>query len=300
MLVDTSYLYFRAFHGFPDTLRTPDGRPNNAVRGILDFLTRLITDFQPDDVICAWDADWRPQWRVDLLDTYKTHRVAAEVPGGTAEEEAPDDLGVQVPWIREALTALGLPVIGVAEHEADDVIGTLATTASNGAMVVTGDRDLIQLVDDARGVEVIWVGGGMSKIERIDEAWVQNKYGVPANRYLDLAALRGDPSDGLPGVKGIGEKTAASLLARHGDLDGIRAAAADPASDLKPAQRTRIAESEDYLSRVMPVIQVVRDLSIDEPRTTPVDVDAFAELTGRLGLGSSAERILAALEGRNQ
>ena len=230
MLLDSASLYFRAFFGVPDTIRAPDGTPVNAVRGLLDFITRLVTDYQPTHLVACWDDDWRPQWRVDLIPTYKTHRVAEEIVVGPDVEVIPDPLSIQVPVILEVLAAYGIPVVGKAEHEADDVIGTLATGAPMPVDVVTGDRDLFQLIDDAADVRVIYTGRGMSNLETLTDTALVAKYSVSAAQYADFAAMRGDASDGLPGVAGVGEKTAATLLATYGDLDGIIAAAADPAT----------------------------------------------------------------------
>src|SRR5215203_3030881 len=154
MLLDTASLYFRAFYGVPDSLTRADGTPVNAVRGLLDMIARLVTEFEPTHLVACWDDDWRPQWRVDLIPSYKAHRVATEsdAAGVPDVEETPDPLVAQIPMIREVLGLCGIPIVGVAAHEADDVIGTLASHASTPVDVVTGDRDLFQLVDDARGV----------------------------------------------------------------------------------------------------------------------------------------------------
>ncbi|MFB7707250.1 5'-3' exonuclease, partial [Streptomyces niveus] len=237
MLLDTASLYFRAYFGVPDSVRAPDGTPVNAVRGLLDFITRLVQDHHPDDLVACWDADWRPQWRVDLIPSYKAHRVAAETPEGPDEEETPDTLAPQVPIIAAVLDALGIARVGVEGYEADDVIGTLTGAASGPVDIITGDRDLYQLVDDARQVRVLYPLKGVGSLQVTDEAWLREKYGVDGSGYVDLALLRGDPSDGLPGVPGIGEKTAAKLLDAYGDLAGIMAAVDDPRSKLTPSQR---------------------------------------------------------------
>jgi hypothetical protein len=197
----------------PDTVTAPDGTSVNAARGLLDMIAKLVSTYEPTHVIACWDDDWRPQWRVDLIPTYKTHRVAEVVADDTDIEEVPDPLTAQIPVIRDELAVLGIPVVGRADHEADDVIASYATQHAGAVDVVTGDRDLFQLVDDARSVRVIYTGRGMSKLEVLDEAAVVEKYGVRASQYADFAVLRGDASDGLPGVAGIGEKTAAALLA---------------------------------------------------------------------------------------
>ncbi|UFU05017.1 5'-3' exonuclease [Ruania halotolerans] len=308
LLLDTASLYFRAFFGVPDTITAPDGTPVNAVRGLLDFLTRLIGQYRPTHVVCCWDNDWRPQWRVDLLPSYKGHRVVEEVAGGSDVEEVPDPLAIQVPVIAETLAALGIAVVGADGYEADDVIGTLATGAGMPVNVVTGDRDLFQLVDDhAAGgpVRVLYTARGVGRHEVLTDAVVQEKYGVPANRYADFATLRGDTSDGLPGVKGVGDKTAASLLSSYGDLAGVRAAAADPATPLAAGMRAKINAAGDYLDVAPQVVAVVRDIDLGEvdlrlpgtadDRPAPADSTRLDALTQRWGIGSSVERLLEVL-----
>lgn len=298
MLLDSASLYFRAYFGVPDSLKSPDGQPVNAVRGLLDFITRLVQDHHPDQLVACMDADWRPQWRVDLIPTYKTHRLAAE-PSVEGEEEIPDTLAPQVPVIEQVLDALGLARIGSPGYEADDVIGTLATRAGGPVQIVTGDRDLFQLVDDARRVTVLYPVKGVGNAQLIDEAALREKYGVTGSQYADMAALRGDPSDGLPGVKGIGEKTAAQLIHEYGDLAGIRAAAADPLSKLTPARRRNLLEGAAYLDVAPTVVRVatdvpVPDLDLTLPRE-PLDPMTLEALSERWGLGTSLTRLLDAL-----
>lgn len=300
LLLDTASLYFRAFFGIPDSIKAPDGTPVNAVRGLMDFISRLVDDYQPTHLACAWDDDWRPQWRVDLIPTYKAHRVVEETPGAAPDvEEVPDALQAQVPVIREVLAALGIPVIGVPEMEADDVIGTLATDAGMSVDVVTGDRDLFQLVDDEAQVRVLYTARGVSKHDQITGREIIEKYGVRPDQYAALATLRGDASDGLPGVKGVGDKTAATLLNTYDDLDGIVAAAADPDATMAPGLRAKITAALPYLEVAPQVVAVRRDLDLGRPELSlpkaPADPEAFAALTERWGLGSSAERILTTL-----
>jgi 5'-3' exonuclease len=300
MLLDTAGIYFRAFYGVPDTVTAPDGTIVNAARGTLDIVVRLVSQFEPTHLIACWDDDWRPQWRVDLIPSYKTHRVAEVIEAGPDVEVIPDPLSTQVPIIAESLRLLGIPIVGAAEHEADDVIGTLASTATMPVDIVTGDRDLFQLVDDARDVRVIYTGRGMANLEILDGAAVEAKYAIAPNQYAAFAAMRGDPSDGLPGVAGVGEKTAAGLLREFGDLDGIIAAAADPATPLSPAVRAKLLAASDYLAVAPAVVEVVRTLDLPEVdarlRTlTVAEVDAAHEFAERWGLGSAMTRILAAL-----
>ena len=302
LLLDTASLYFRAYFGSPEIL-APDGTNVNAVRGLLGYISQLVEQYEPTHLACCWDDDWRPQWRVDLLPTYKAHRVVVEVEGAPDVEEVPDPLELQVPVIRAVLAAFGIAVVGAPGYEADDVIGTLATGAGMPVDVVTGDRDLFQLVDDAAGVRVLYVGRGVGRHERVDEAWVVAKYGVRADQYADFATLRGDASDGLPGVKGVGEKTAAAMLQKYGDLAGIRAAADDPASDLGPGPRLKIKDAAPYLAVAPAVVAVARDLDLPRgdrlllPRT-PADPEALAGLAEQWSLSSPVERLTGVLAAR--
>lgn len=300
MLLDTASLYFRAFFGVPDSVKAPDGSPVNAVRGLLDFITRLVNDHAPTQLVACWDDDWRPQWRVSLLPSYKAHRVAYPVKGGPDVEETPDPLDAQVPVIRETLAALGIAVIGAADAEADDVIGTLAARASVPVDIVTGDRDLFQLVDDEREIRVLYTARGIGKLAYVDEAYVREKYGVSGRSYVDFAVLRGDPSDGLPGVPGIGKKTAATLIGRFGSVEGLLAALDDPAAALAPGVRTKLAAARDYLALAAPVVRVATDAPVHLDRDDAVpaaaaDPDALTELQRAWGLGGSVDRLLAAL-----
>lgn len=300
MLLDTASLYYRAYFGVPDSVKAPDGTPVNAVRGLLDFIARLVQDHRPDDLVACWDADWRPHWRVELIPSYKAHRVAEEVEAGPDAEETPDTLSPQVPIIEDVLDALGIARVGVESYEADDVIGTYAGRATGPVDIVTGDRDLYQLVDDARGIRVLYPLKGVGSLQLTDEAWLREKYGVDGSGYVDLALLRGDPSDGLPGVPGIGEKTAAKLLDAYGDLAGIMAAVDDPMSKLTPSQRKRLDESRPYVAVAPTVVRVAGDLPLPDvdlalPRE-PRDPAALDELATRWNLGGALKRLLTTLQ----
>lgn len=295
LLVDSASLYFRAFFGVPEKAAlAPDGTPVNAVRGFLDMLSTLVRGRQPDRLVCCLDESWRPAWRVALLPSYKAHRLT---PAGG--EEVPDALSVQVPIILEFLAALGITAVGAHDYEADDVIGTLATREPGPIEVATGDRDLFQLIDDARGVTVLYCGRGVAKLEVLDNAALHAKYGVPAAGYADFAALRGDPSDGLPGVAGVGEKTAARLVDRHGDLDGILAALDDPAAGFAPGLRAKIVAGREYLTAARDVVAVARTIPLGDVDTklpsSPADPDALIALAERWGLAGATKRIVDAL-----
>ncbi|MCQ1953600.1 5'-3' exonuclease [Arthrobacter sp. zg-Y238] len=304
MLLDTASLYFRAFYGVPDSIRRSDGTPVNAVRGLLDMIARLTTDYEATHLIACWDDDWRPQWRVELLPTYKAHRVAEEVSGNPDVETVPDPLEAQIPMIRRTLELAGIAVVGAAEHEADDVIGTYASTASMPVDVVTGDRDLFQVIDDRRDARVIYTARGMKNLDVMTDASMVAKYQVLPEQYADYATLRGDASDGLPGVSGIGEKTAASLLAEYGTLDSLLAAAQDPDSGLAGPVRSKLAKAADYLAVAPKVVKVVRDLDLPTPKKAGAELHAIAgeerseleRLAEDWNLGGSVKRLLDAFD----
>lgn len=300
LLLDTASLYFRAFYGVPDTVKAPDGSSVNAVRGLLDMIAKLVSTYEPTHLVACWDDDWRPQWRVDLIPSYKAHRVVEVVADGADVEDVPDPLEAQIPLIRAALTALDLPIVGAAEHEADDVIGTLATTATMPVDIVTGDRDLFQLVDDGRGIRVVYTARGMSNLEIVTDEVVVKKYGVLPSQYADFATMRGDASDGLPGVAGVGEKTAATLLAAHGSLDAIRRAAVG-VEGMSAGVSAKILAAADYLDVAPTVVEVARTLPLTAPDTPlhpldPAERAAAVGLAEKWNLGTSMARAIQALD----
>ncbi|WP_205648312.1 5'-3' exonuclease [Actinomadura rubteroloni] len=300
MLLDTPSLYFRAFFGVPESVTAPDGTPVNAVRGLLDMIARLVQDRAPDRLVCCMDADWRPEFRVAAIPSYKAHRVADD--GG---DQTPDALGAQLPVIDAVLDAVGLARAGVPGYEADDVIGTLAVRggADGPVDIVTGDRDLFQLADDNGPVAVLYTARGVRNLQVMGEKEIAAKYAIPGRAYGDYATLRGDPSDGLPGVPGIGDKTAAALVTRFGSVAGIRAALADGTAEGFPAgARRRLEAAGDYLTAAETVVRVVTD--IDDPvlavlddrlPSGPRDPAALVELADRWGLHSPVNRLLHAL-----
>jgi 5'-3' exonuclease len=293
LLLDTPSLYFRAFFGIPDTMTAPDGTPVNAVRGLLDFIARLVSDRAPTRIIAAMDNDWRPAFRVDALPSYKAHRVAQG-----DEEEVPDKLAPQVAIIEDVLEALGVACFGVDGYEADDVIGTLATGDPGPVDIVTGDRDLFQLVDDSRAVRILYTARGVGRAETIDEATVTKKYAIPGRAYADFATLRGDPSDGLPGVAGVGDKTAASLITTYGGLDALLAALDAGDKRMPAGARAKLAAARDYLAVAPMVVAVAKDVPLpdydDVIRAEPRDPDRLVGLSERWGLDSPLNRVLTA------
>jgi 5'-3' exonuclease len=300
MLLDSASLYFRAFFGVPDQRKDPGEPPTNAIRGFLDMVASLITTHQPTHFVACWDNDWRPQFRVDAIPTYKAHRL---VDGSLVEEESPEDLTPQVPVIRDVLEALGIPRLGADGFEADDVIGTLTARhkADMAVDVVTGDRDLFQLVDDQGPVRVIYTArGGVRDPDLVDEAFLRTKYAVASGAaYADMAVLRGDTSDGLPGVAGIGEKTAAKLIEKYGSLVALRAAVDGGDPEIKGAQRTRLEAGAAYLDVAPMVVRVAPDApvaSVDMTLPTEVaDPVLMSRVASEYGVTSSINRVLAAL-----
>jgi 5'-3' exonuclease len=310
LLLDGASMWFRSYFGVPSSIKAPDGRPVNAVRGFLDAVATLITRERPTRLVVCRDDDWRPQWRVDLIPSYKAHRVAIEEPAGEPDiEEVPDDLTPQVDMIMEILDAFGIPTAGAPDCEADDVLGTLAFNEHRDpVVVVSGDRDLLQLVcDDPVQVRVLYLGRGLAKATKYGPKEVAENYGVPVDRagpaYAELALLRGDPSDGLPGVPGVGEKTAATLLAQHGSLEGILAAAHDPKSKMSKAYRTKLLAATDYIEAAGPVVRVATDADVNF--STPSDFLPLAaehprkvvKLAEQYGVTSSIGRLQKALDG---
>ncbi|MBO0770259.1 MAG: 5'-3' exonuclease [Actinobacteria bacterium] len=295
MLLDSASLYFRAFYGVPDTLTAPDGTPVNAVRGLLDMITRLVRAREPERLVACWDVSWRPDFRVAAIPSYKAHRVA---PAGG--EEVPAALARQVPVIEEILAALGVAVAGAEGYEADDVIGTLTARAAGPVEIATGDRDLFQLVDDDRPVRIIYTARGLAKLEIVDEAAVTARYHIPGRAYADFAVLRGDPSDGLPGVAGVGDKTAAEVIRAFGSIEAIIAALDAGHGGFPGSSRRKLAADRDYLGVAPAVVRVATDAPVpDVTGALPVTADPgrLAALGERWGLGGSLERAAAALAG---
>ncbi|KSU60236.1 MULTISPECIES: 5'-3' exonuclease [unclassified Gordonia (in: high G+C Gram-positive bacteria)] len=312
MLLDGASLWFRSFFALPEKMTSPDGRPVNAVRGFVDTIANLVVRERPTRLVVCLDLDWRPEFRTDLIPTYKAHRVAVPDGGTDVEgrdidvEEVPDTLTPQVDMIMAVLSAAGIATSGAVGCEADDVIGTLAYDEANDpVIVVSGDRDLLQVVaDDPVPVRVLYVGRGLAKAEMMGPVEVAEKYGVPVERagigYAEMSMLRGDPSDGLPGVAGIGEKTAAKLITEYGSLDALEAAAADPSSSVPTRSRKALLASVEYLQAARTVVSVRTDAeTIDSGSdilpAEPADPAALAELVEELGIGASVGRLAKAL-----
>jgi 5'-3' exonuclease len=306
LLLDGASLWFRAYYALPESITAPDGRPVNAVRGFLDMISALIARTEPSRLAVCLDLDWRPQFRVDLVPSYKAHRVAEAAPEVAESEEVPETLTPQVDMIMDVLAALGIATAGADGLEADDVLGTLAARErQDPVVVVSGDRDLLQVAaDEPNEVRVLYVGRGLAKAELFDPALVSERYGVPFHRagaaYAELALLRGDASDGLPGVKGIGEKTASSLMMTYESVAALRAAALDPSSDMAKGIRAKLANAGDYLDAALPVVRVVTDADVvlsksDEIPAEPADLDALNTLAETLGIENAVARLVAAM-----
>jgi 5'-3' exonuclease len=295
VLVDTPSLYFRAFHGVPRSVVAPDGTPVNAVRGLLDALATQVLAIRPTNLVCCFDADWRPAFRVALLPSYKTHRLADPAAG---TEEIPGELAVQLPIINEVLDAFGIARAAAPGYEADDVIGTLATRHPGPVDILTGDRDLFQLIRDDKPVRVRYT---VEKFATVDEASVRARYAIPGRAYGAFAALRGDPSDGLPGVPGIGAKTAAALVERFGSVEAILAAVdAGEQAGFPAGARRKVETGREYLLAALDVVRVVTDIELPplERRplpVTPSDPERLVRMCARWGVSSAAARLVNSL-----
>ncbi|MDE3111746.1 MAG: 5'-3' exonuclease [Chloroflexota bacterium] len=285
LLIDGSSLAYRAYHAIP-VLAAPDGTATNAVQGFLGFLTRLLPDRAPSRLFVALDADWRPAFRVEALPEYKAHRVAKE-------GDEPDPVEPQIALIIEVLEAFGISTARCEGFEAEDAISAIAKRTDGPVEVVTGDRDLFALVRYPH-VRVLYTLRGVSELATVDQPWIAAKYGIPGDRYMDYAILRGDPSDGLPGVSGIGEKTASELLRKYGSLDGILAA-----PDLSPTVRARIHKGEGYIASARVVVALAEDCLPEggdgHIPSAPADTARLADLVQRLAIRGPVERLSAAL-----
>jgi 5'-3' exonuclease len=295
MLIDSASLWYRAYYGMPDTLLSPKGEPINAIKGFIDMTARLINAYRPDRLAICLDGDWRPSWRVQLFPEYKTNRLDES----GEEEEEPDLLTPQVPIILDFFESLGIQIIGADDYEADDVIATLAKRESGPVRVVTGDRDLFQLVDDARDVKVVYLAKGISAHDLVDSAWIANKYSIPGERYGLFAMIRGDASDGLPGIKGIGEKGAAEIASNFDSMDAVVAAAKSQDKNLRDIHRKRILADEKYAGIVEELVSCAVNISLPRmdfkiPRRA-VDSNSLEKLAAEHGLVTSFTRLKAAL-----
>lgn len=305
MLLDGASLWFRSFYALPEKMTSPDGRPVNAVRGFLDTIAALVTAHQPTRLVVCLDLDWRPAFRTDLIPSYKAHRVAEG--GDGLAEEVPDTLTPQVDMILDVLRCAGLETGGAAGCEADDVIGTLAfREAVDDVLVVSGDRDLLQVVaDDPVAVRVLYVGRGLAKAELMGPEELAGKYALPVARagaaYAEMAILRGDPSDGLPGVKGIGDKTAAKLITQFGSLDALESAARQGDMPISPRIAGALDDAADYLGAARTVVAVRTDAPVafghgdDLLPAAPEDAAGLDALVAELGIDASVGRLSAAL-----
>ena len=292
MLVDAANLYFRAFYALPESITAPDGRPVNAIRGFVDMAAALIERRRPTRWVACLDLDWRPAFRVELVPSYKAHRMAKD-----GSEDIPPALAAQIPPLLDVLGALGLACAGADGFEADDVIATLAHRDRDPVEIVSGDRDLLALATDR--VTVLYTGKGIAKLEPMGPAEVLARYGVPAEHYADFAVLRGDPSDGLPGVAGVGEKTAAALVSRFGSIEQILEAAVGGDDGFPAGAAGKVRAAADYLAaapaavrgRIDVPLDVIDDALYPEPR----DAARLDELGRELGVESSIERMRKAI-----
>ncbi len=295
MLLDSASLWYRAYYGMPDTLLSPSGMPVNAIRGYLDMTARLISMYSPNRIVACIEGDWRPTWRVELFPDYKANRLEE----GSEVEEEPETLTPQIPVLLDLIDAFGIPMVGVDDYEADDVMATFAVREKGPIRVVTGDRDLFQMVDDKKDVKIVYLARGISQHDLVDSKWVANKYGIPGDRYALFAMFRGDPSDGLPGVKGIGEKGAALIANNFATVDEALKGAIDGHQALTPALAKKIIAGEEYLKIAPTLVHCARDVAIPQMEITmpkkPADLSLIYQMKEEYGLGASVDRLISAL-----
>ena len=293
MLLDSASLWYRAYFGMPDTLVSPSGMPVNAIRGFLDMTSRLVVKYEPNRLVACLEGDWRPSWRVELFPDYKLNRLDDE-----GEEDEPDTLSPQIPILLEVLDALGLPLLGVDDYEADDLIATLSVEQSGPTRIVTGDRDLFQLVDDDRDVKVVYLAKGVSNHDLVDLKWISRKYEIPGDRYALFAMIRGDSSDGLPGIKGIGEKGAAYIANNFDSLPAVIEAARKGDERLTANHQKKLIESSEYAAIAPKLVNCATDVTIpkmiiDLPKS-PASMADLMRLKEQYGLGASIDRVINA------
>ena len=295
MLLDSASLWYRAYYGMPDTLLSPSGMPVNAIRGYLDMTARLISMYSPNRIVACIEGDWRPTWRVELFPDYKANRLEE----GSEVEEEPETLTPQIPILLDLIDAFGIPLVGVDDYEADDVMATFAVREKGPIRVVTGDRDLFQMVDDKNDVKIVYLARGISQHDLVDSKWVAAKYGIPGDRYALFAMFRGDPSDGLPGVKGIGEKGAALIANHFATVDEALAGAIAGDEQLPPALAKKIIAGADYLKIAPTLVHCARDVAIPqmniEMPKKPADLSQIYQMKEEYGLGASVDRLISAL-----
>ena len=295
MLLDSASLWYRAYFGMPDTLLSPSGEPVNAIRGYLDMTSKLISIYKPKRLVACIEGDWRPSWRVDLFPEYKANRLDVE-----GEEEEPDTLGPQIPILLDLLEAFKIPIVGVDDYEADDVMASYTVSEPGPIKIVTGDRDLFQLVDDKRKISVVYLAKGIANHDLVDLRWIAEKYDIPGERYALFAMIRGDASDGLPGIRGIGEKGAAIIARQFENLEEVMLAAKNNDERLTPNARKKLLESADYARIAPKLVHCALDvplpkLNIDLPKR-PNNLDEIYQYQREYGLGASVDRLIAALQ----
>ena len=294
MLLDSASLWYRAYFGMPDTLLSPSGMPVNAIRGYLDMTSRLIVKYKPDRLVACLEGDWRPSWRVELFPDYKLNRVDDE-----GQEDEPDTLGPQIPVLLDVLDALGIAMVGVDDYEADDLMATFSVKQQGPIRIVTGDRDLFQLVDDKRDVKIVYLAKGISNHDLVDLQWISDKYQIPGDRYALFAMIRGDSSDGLPGIRGIGEKGAANIANQFSSLEEVMKAAEDNDARLTVNIRKKLLESAGYAAIAPKLVGCSLDVSIPQMEISmplkPKSMKKIEELKEEHGLGASIDRIVSAL-----
>lgn len=295
LLVDSASLWYRAFYGVPETLVGPSGQPINAIKGFFDGLSTIVARYRPKEIALCLDSDWRPGWRVQLFPGYKANRL-----DDSGDESEPDLLTPQIEPLLEVARLAGLSILEAESQEADDVIASLAVRAPGDVRVMTGDRDLFQLIRYSDRIRIIYLAKGIMNHDLVDSHYITGRYGIPADRYHLFAAIRGDASDGLPGIKGIGEKGAAEIVSNFASMGEIIAAADRSDPSLRPLHQKKLLADRKYAEIAEELVTCRIDLDLEDEGLDEwqrrAQLIPLRKLGNDLGLGSSLERLVATLD----
>jgi len=295
LLVDSASLWYRAFYGMPDSLQGPEGQPINAIKGFFEGLSTIVARYRPNEIAICLDADWRPGWRVELFPAYKANRIDEE-----GQEEEPDLLTPQIEPLLHVARLAGLSIIEAEAQEADDVIASLAVKADSEVRVMTGDRDLFQLIRHSELIRIIYLAKGIQNHDLVDGLYIEKRYGIPGNRYHLFAAIRGDASDGLPGIKGIGEKGAAEIARVFDSMEDVLSAAESSDPRLRALHQKKILADREYAQIAEQIVTCRTDLDLDDGQLDSwrdrADLISLRKYCKELGLGNTVERLVATLD----
>ena len=255
VLIDGFSVAFRAFYALPETLMTSTGTPTNVIHGFLSMINKVVNDYDPKQIIITWDLPGKT-FRNDIYKEYKANR-----------SPAPDNFNVQIPLLHELIESFNIPQVSVEGHEADDVLGSLSNLFNQNnenVLIVTGDRDTFQLI--TKKTNILYTKRGISDTDKVDESFFKNKFGIKPSQYIEYLALKGDPSDNIPGLAGVGEKTAISLLQQYENIDRIY----KNLEELTPKLKNSFEENKEilFISKELATIKTDLDLELPTVKTS--------------------------------